>query len=193
MKLLNSRLLSLVTALFFTSGMQFIYCGSSMELKKPNTINVNFQKISLQPFKGWEKITSSEYWPNKESVDELLIHYIQQVWKSLYTEFRLCEKYGFYKMVDSTELNTVEISLKILTSEFHNDTLYMPIEMSTHQKTANRMYYAEINAFGILPGSSEPSVKLSIQDLVAVFDDYKRRFPYKKAVAPYYLKENRGK
>ena len=162
-------------------------------MQNSDTINVNYQKISLQPFKGWENIISSDYWPHKDKIDDLLIHYIQQVWKSLYTEFRLREKYGFYNMVDSMELNTVEISLKILSSEFRNDTLFIPIKISTYQKAVNKRYSAEINAFGILSGRSDSSVQLSVQDLVAVFDDYKRRFPYEKVVAPYYLHESNKK
>lgn len=174
---------------FFFISLQSLHCGSSIELKGPVTINVNYQKISLQPLKGWENIISCGYWPKKENMDELLIDYIQQVWKTLYAEFRLCEKYGFYIMVDSTELHTVEISLTILSSEIRNDTLFIPIKISTTQKAMNKKYSGEINGFGILPSPYDSTTQLSMQDLVAVFNDYERRFPYKEVVAPYYIHE----
>lgn len=178
------RAFSSIITIFYLS-LIFYKCASHLATKEPTIIEVKHQKIHLQPIKRLYILESNEYWPDESKHGKILLDYIQQVWKNLLGEFRRCEKYGLYTMVDSTASSTVLISLEIISSELKNDTLYIPLKLKTLYKSDNISYTSKIDAYGLCP--SDTIITAQMQILGAAFADYRRRFPYQKVVASFYI------
>lgn len=159
-------------------------CASNLATKRPAAIEVKHENICLQPIKGLEKLESSEYWPDSIWQGKLLIENMQQMWKNLLGEFRRCEKYGLYTMVDSTASSTVDITPEVIYSRIKKDTLFVSIGIKTYHKESKRSSTMSVDAYGLFKNDVKEAV--TIQDLVSVFTDFRRRFPYGKVVSAYY-------
>ena len=109
---------------------------------------------------------------------------MQQVWKNLLGEFRRCEKYGLYTMVDSTASSTVDVIPEIIFSKIKNDTLFISLGIKTFYKASKRSNTMTVDAFGLFKSGTEEAV--TVKALVSAFADYRRRFPYDNVVSAYY-------
>ena len=168
-------------------SLLFYKCASHLVTHKPAVIEVKHQKILLLPIRGLDILKSSEYWPDESKHGKLLLDNIQQIWNNLLAEFRRCEKYGLYTMVDSTASSTVLISLEIISSKLKNDTLFIPLKLKILYKSNKMSYTSTIDAYGLC--ASDTTITVHLQILGAAFADYRRRFPYEKTVSSFYTRE----
>ena len=173
-----------IITLLVTVTILFCGCASNLVIREPATIEVKHQKIYLQPIKGQERLESCEFWPDSIWQRKFLVENIQQVWKNLLAEFRRCEKYGLYTMVDSVASSTVEITPEIISSRIQKDTLFIPLRIQIFYKADKRSNAITIDAYGLF--ESDTSEVKTVNELVSAFADYRRRFPYKKVVASFY-------
>ena len=162
----------------------FFGCASNLATRKPAAVEVKHQQLYLQPLKGLEKLESSEYWPDSIWQGKFLIENMQQLWKNLLGEFRRCEKYGLYTMVDSTASSTVDIIPEIIYSKIKNDTLFISLGIKTFYKAGKKSNTMTVDAFGLF--KQEVKEAVTVKALVPAFADYRRRFPYEKVVSAYY-------
>lgn len=168
--------------------ISLIQCGSRFAVQKLDTIDIKHQSVYFEPIKGIEILKTGSFWPEDKNIEKVLLDYIMQVWKGILVEFRRCEKYGFYRMVDSTEAPTVVISSKIVSSRIRNDSLIIPVEIKTVFKSDNRTYTLSVDASGV--GTVDSTVESNtLYYLGAIFADYRRSFPYKKVVSSFYLQD----
>lgn len=175
---LNKIFIPVFLAIFFHG------CASNLATRKPAVIEVKHQKIHLQSIKGLEKLESSEYWPDSTWQGKFLIENMQQVWKNLLGEFRRCEKYGLYTMVDSTASSTVDIIPEVIYSRIKKDTLFISLGIKTFYQVNKRSNTMTVDAYGLFKQDTKEAV--TVRALVSAFADYRRRFPYEKVVSTYY-------
>jgi hypothetical protein len=89
-------------------------------------------------------------------------------------------------MVDSSGAPTVVITVKIGSSKIRNDILSIPVKIKTLIKSMKRSYTLSVDAYGI--GSRDSTAESNqLYYLGALFADYKRKFPYQKAVSSFYI------
>ena len=167
----------------------FCRCGSGRKVQKPMTIDITHQSVYLKPIMGLDVLRSSSFWPQERSVENVLLDYVRQVWKELLIEFRRCEKYGLYSMIDSTGTPTVIVTVKVVSSRIRNDSLIIPLEIKTVNKSNKKSYTLTVDACGSVKGNSSEKADAAYY-LGAVFADYKRNFPYKKVVSSFYEQGN---
>jgi len=161
-------------------------CGSRGPTQKSDTIDIKHQNVYLRPLEGIDMVKTSTFWPENRDIEKILLEYMQEMWNNLLVEFRRCEKYGLYKMVDSSGAPTVVITVKIGSSKIRNDTLSMPVTIKTFIKSMKQTYTLSVDAYGI--GSQDSTSESNqLYYLGAMFADYKRKFPYQKAVSAFYI------
>lgn len=175
-----------IYVIIFINGIIF-NCSLHQIRKNPASTLIRHKSIFLHPIHGLDILKSSNYWVDNNTYENLLIAYIEQVWKNLYAEFRRCEKYGLYHFVENDALSSVTISLNIYATELRNDTLFMTMHLNSYFKSEKARYSWPINAFGLCPAKSDTTITADLQVLVAAFSDYRRRFPYEEVVSRFYL------
>ena len=162
----------------------FISCVSQLATREPASIEVKHQKIYLQPIKGLEKLEASEFWPDSIWQRKFLVENIAQVGKNLLAEFRRCEKYGLFTMVDSLASSTVEVTPEIVSSRIEKDSLFLAVRIITFYKADGKRNTMTISAYGLFEPDAAEAVTL--KEIVSAFADYRRRFPYEKVVSSFY-------
>lgn len=172
------------TALTISISIIFYSCASQLATREPASIEVKHQKIHLRPIMRQDKLESCEFWPDSIWQRKFLVENIQQVWKNLLAEFRRCEKYGLYTMVDSIASSTVEVTPEIISSRIEKDTLFIALRIITFYKADKRSNAMTIDAYGLF--ESDTNEVVTVKELVSAFADYRRRFPYEKVVSSFY-------
>ncbi len=165
-----------------------LQCGGAKTVAPIKTIPVEHERLYLQPIKGLERLQTSLYWPEDRNVAKVLIDYMETTWKNLLAEFRRCEKYGLYTMVDSTEAPTVFVSVEIINTKFFKDTLQIPLSIKTFHTANRRKHTITQKAYGVSQKDDQKQAN-SFYHLGAAFADYTRRFPYSEVVAVFYTKK----
>lgn len=167
----------------------FIQCSSHLASRDPDVVEVKHHTIYLQPIKGLQQLELNELWPKNKIQGSFLMENILQIWKHLLSEFRRCEKYGLYTMVDSTVSSTVHITPQIIAMRVKRDTLHIPIKIKTFNTAEKRSTSLTINAYGLCPPDTTDTV--SFQRLSIAFADYRRTFPYQEIVSLFYSQGNK--
>jgi len=175
--------LSITIIIFFIIFLH-LQCANHLATNKPHIIEVKHQSINLQPISGLHRLELHELWPANKTERDFLLEQFDQVWKNLLAEFRRCEKYGLYTIVDSTGSSTVTITPGIVSMKIRNDTLHIPMEIKTYNTSEKRSAAVTIDAFGVCPTDTTSNILL--QKLGKAFADYRRRFPYKNIVSLFY-------
>ena len=166
----------------------FLVCASHLATKSSDVIAVKHQNLYLQPISGLDKLALLEEWPADKNQGTFLLEQFSFLNKNLLAEFRRCEKYGLYTMVDSTGSSTVTVTPELSSPRIRNDTLHLPMILKAYNKSEKRVGTVTISAFGLCPVDSTGTIPL--QKLGKALADYRRRFPYKKIVALFYAAEN---
>ncbi len=186
--LIHVKNLIIINSIIFYFSV-FIQCSSHLTSRDPDVIEVKHHTIYLQPIKGLQQLELNELWPKNKIKGSFLTENILQIWKHLLSEFRRCEKYGLYTMVDSTVSSTVHITPQIITMRVRNDTLHIPIKIETFNTAEKISASLTIHAFGLCP--SDTSDTVTFQKLSVALADYRRTFPYQETVSHFYSQGNK--
>lgn len=162
-----------------------INCSSHLVNQNSRAIIITHQNLYLAPIEGLDILESNKLWPKNNRLKIFLLNSMEQLYKNLLSEFRRCEKFGLYTMVDSTLSSTITINLTIQTSEQKHDTLFIPIIISTHHIASKKTESHSIESIGICPQDSSMT---PLQMLGSTLADYQRNFPYQKIVKTFYAK-----
>ncbi len=154
---------------------------------KPRTatvISLGNEKVYLSPIVDSSSLQSLEGWPKDSQTARLLLSHFDELHDNLIAEFRRCEKFGYYEMVDDSAAATVRIQLVTLPYSFVKDTLTIPVRVEIHHRTGIDTFTRTVRASGIYRPASKPESPLAYVDNLLA--DYRRYFPYRTLVALFY-------
>jgi hypothetical protein len=147
-------------------------------------VSIAAQKVYICPLKDSSMLSSFEGWPKEESSQKLLTSHFDNVYKNLFAEFKRCEKYGFYEMVEDSIKATVNLIFTIKQYNYQKDSLFLPVRIELKHKSGIDTYTNTIIAYGIYKPKSKP--KSQFHYLNHLLADYRRNFPYKKIASLFY-------
>jgi len=166
------------------AGISLIICTPHNSVKNSynNKIDLKYQRIYLLPITGLEILESASYWPENKNTRKYLKEYIYQTWRTLLAEFRSYEKYGLFTMVDSNVTASIDILVEITSTEFKNDTLYIPVKIKVYSRISKKSNESLLNLYGICKMHYEQTSLKSYYCLGEALTNYQKRFPYKEIV-----------
>jgi hypothetical protein len=142
------------------------------------------EKVLLSPFIDSSSLQTLSGWPKDSATRSLLLVHFRELHDALVAEFRRCEKYGYFEVVDDSAAATVRVQCIIRPYSFAKDTLTMPVRIELHHRVGVDTYTNTMGAAGVYKAASKPKSQLHyIDNLLA---DYRRSFPCRKLVALFY-------
>lgn len=178
-RIVNTRMLPfLMATVLFSCTAHLVNRNSS------SAVQIQYQKVFLKPIEGISCITESRFWPDTLCEKAMVSDNMNQLWKNLLSEFRRCEKYGLYTMVDSMESYSVEVSVKLISAVLQGDTLSIPLNVTIENKVFSQNNTYQIPAHGICYPYTDTMP--ACYRIGSGISDYKRCFPYQEIVSKIY-------
>ena len=147
-------------------------------------IPVTEERISLSPLISEAQIEKLPDWPADPSQQRILLNSLNGIWNLLLAEFRRCQKYGLYTIVDDNDNPTMRISIVLTPFTYNNDTLSLPVRLQAERLRDDQRFTYTLPAFAYLP---PPGRKLQSYHFYGqLLTDYRRRFPYAVLVSFFY-------
>lgn len=174
--------------LFLLPGIYLlVYCSCIASRRNVTegvaTIPVEHERLYLAPLKNDVSLENLDFWPQEPSKQKILLKNISDIWKKLKSEFKRCEKFGLYKMVDDTEHPTVRISVTLISVE-ESDSLSIPVRLEVERLPDGHHSIYTVPAYASVPVSKKDSEPFSYAN--RLFSDYRRNFPYIHIVSFFY-------
>jgi hypothetical protein len=165
----------------------FIHCTPSrlVDRSREAAIPVLNERLYLAPIINESGFETMEGWPETTFQQKALLRNLITIWRQLTTEFRRCEKYGNYHMVDSYDNPTVRISITLSQLELRNDSMYVPVHLQVERITDDRLFIYTIPASSPVP-ALDPAQPNPFYHLGRVLSEYRRQFPYRQIVSFFY-------
>jgi hypothetical protein len=145
------------------------------------------EKVYINPFTDSSGLQSFDGWPKAPSSQKLLGHHFQDCYKNLFAEFKRCEKFGFYEMVEDSSAATVRIRLTIRPYYFAKDTLHFPVRIELKHTSGLDTYTNTVEGAGVYRVKSKP--KSPFHKLDYLLADFRRHFPYARVAALFYTQQ----
>jgi hypothetical protein len=139
------------------------------------------EKVYINPFVDSSGLQTFDGWPKEPSSQKLLAHHFKDCNKNLFAEFKRCEKFGFYEMVEDSSAATVRIQLTIGQYSFAKDTLRFPVRIELRHTTGLDTYANTIEGTGVYRAKTKP--KSPFHKLDYLLADFRRHFPYARIAA----------
>jgi len=150
----------------------------------PPMVSLANEKVFVGAFVDSSSLGTLAGWPADSLTQKLLLARFDDVRRSLIAEFRRCEKFGYYEMVDDSSAASVRLLLTLRPYSFVKDTLRLPVRVELRHRTGIDTYANTITALGVYRAASKPKSPVHyIDNLLA---DYRRHFPYRKLVSLFY-------
>lgn len=143
------------------------------------------EKVYINPFVDSSCLQTFDGWPKEPSSQKLLAHHFQEFYKNLFAEFKRCEKFGFYEMVEDSSAATVRILLTIRPYSFTKDTLRFPVRIELRHTAGLDTYANTIEGTGVYRAKSKP--KSQFHKLDYLLADFRRHFPYAKVARLFFV------
>ncbi|MBN1578795.1 MAG: hypothetical protein JW913_19705 [Chitinispirillaceae bacterium] len=140
------------------------------------TIPVADERLCLSPLISEAQVEHLPDWPSDPQQQKILLKTFDEIWERLQAEFRRCQKYGLYTMVDDYDNPTVRISVILTTVQFVKDTLSMPVRLQAERLRDDQRFIYTLPAIAVI--QSEKKASQPFHYYGQLFSDYRRRFPY---------------
>ncbi len=171
--------------LLITFVVLFIFCSPHRPRPVSDAaIPVAGERLSLSPLISEASLEDMPEWPADPVQQKVLLEKFNEIWKKLLSEFKRCEKYGLYTMVDDKDAPTVRISIVITSARLENDTLYMPVRLQAERLSDDKRYIYTLPVFATL--TSKNKTKQPFHYYGHLLSDYSRNFPYTILVSFFY-------
>jgi hypothetical protein len=171
-------------AFFFILVGCLLVSNPDAKRRPSGVVSLANEKVYLSPFTDSSGLQACEGWPKEPSSQKLLGRHFQDCYKNLFAEFKRCEKFGFYEMVEDSSAATVRVRLTIRPFSFARDTLRFPVRIELKHTTGLDTYSNTIEAAGLYRAKSKP--KSPFHKLDYLLSDFRRHFPYDKVAALFY-------
>ncbi|MBN1757017.1 MAG: hypothetical protein JW863_01795 [Chitinispirillaceae bacterium] len=148
------------------------------------TIPVVDEKLSLSPIISEVETGNLPDWPSNPDQQKILLKTFNTIWLKLLSEFRRCQKYGLYTMVEDNDNPTIRISVTITAMELTGDTLSMPIRLQAERLRDDQRFSYTLPVKAKAPASDPQPNPFHYYG--KLFSDYARSFPYKVLVSYFY-------
>lgn len=148
------------------------------------TIPVVDERLSLSPLISEAHLEKLPEWPSNPEQQKILLEAFDDIWNKLLAEFRRCQKYGFYTMVDDNDNPTIRISVTLTDFEFNNDTLKMPIRLQAERLSDDQRFIYKVPATAAITSSQRNANPYHFYG--QLLSEYRRCFPYKILVSFFY-------
>ena len=148
------------------------------------TIPVAEERLSLSPIISEAAPDNLPDWPDDPGQQEILLRTFNDIWSRLLAEFRKCQKYGLYTVVEDNADPTMRISVTITAMELSDDSLSMPIRLLAERLRDDQRFSFTLPVKANAPAPKKDTSPFHYYgNLLA---DYARIFPYRVLVSYFY-------
>ena len=142
------------------------------------------ERLSISPIISEVETQNLPDWPTDPTQQQILLRTFNEIWLRLQSEFRRCQKYGLYTMVDDNDNPTIRISVVITAIELYNDTLSMPIRLQAERLRDDQRFIYTLPATAGVPPQTKKRYPFHYYG--RLLSSYARNFPYGVLVSFFY-------
>jgi len=146
------------------------------------------EKIFLSLAIDSSSLEQAPGWPAESALQAPLRSALKKLDSNMFVEFRRCEKYGLYELVDDSLRGSVYVTFVIGRFQVTKDTLAMPIRMTVSKPALTRTLSRTVWGRGVYRAKSPP--KSQLHHLHILIADFCRNFPYTQAAEVFYRPAN---
>jgi hypothetical protein len=194
MKFFPVRRHGIVEVFLFSAPVILSLLCSNTHLVKKNTsaslVKVHYQKIYLNPVNVNNALLFDAALQKEHCITKMVTDNLAEVGKNLLAEFRRCEKYGLYSMVDSMDSYSLEVTLTFDRIDLHNDTITIPATIMIRDKISQHKQSFRIITSGV--SVSYPDSTTRCYRFGSAISDLRRRFPCREIVTRFYSSGEQG-
>lgn len=164
----------------------FFFCTSARRIDTyiAAAIPVADERLSLSPIISEAATDNLPDWPNDPRQQEILLRTFNGIWSRLLAEFRRCQKYGLYTIVEDNANPTMRISVTITAMELAGDSLSMPIRLLAERLRDDQRFSFTLPVKAKTSGPKKDYQPFHYYgNLLA---GYARTFPYRVLVSYFY-------
>ena len=132
---LRSALLSVGAVLFFCTP-----APGENRTGAQSSVPAENERLWIAPFINKTRLEDLEGWPRDSLERSILRRHVDGIGKKLLSEFRRCEKYGLYKMVDDSSSATMRLLVTLDGYTRTKDTLTVPVLLHVASRSNPRVY-----------------------------------------------------
>ena len=148
------------------------------------TISVVDERLSLSPIISEAEVEHLPDWPEDQARQKILLKEFNAIWNRLNAEFRRCQKYGLYDMVDDNDNPTIRISIVLSDVEMTGDSLQMPVRLQAERLRDDQRFIYTIPAKAWV--SPRERAQSPFHYYGRLLGAYRRNFPYRDIVSFFY-------
>lgn len=147
-------------------------------------ISVSQERLSLSPLISEARLQDLPNWPDDPKQQKILMHNLNDIWVELLSEFRRCQKFGLYSMVEDNDNPTFRISIILATIELQNDTLLLPVRLQAERLRDDQRFVYTLPAQA--SAGPPPDKSASFHYYGLLLSRYRRNFPIRDIVSFFY-------
>ena len=150
----------------------------------PPAIPTVNEKLWLQPVIDNSGIEGFDFWPRDTAQRAILARHNNDIGRKLLTEFRRCEKFGHYEMVDDSLKSTIRITVTIKPCRMQSDTLNTQVAILAAAPLGGDRWEFVYDIHATAPVTRRKNEPFHYAGLLMV--DLSNSFPYQRIVYPFY-------
>jgi hypothetical protein len=140
-------------------------------------IPVENERIYIAPLINQTSIEKMEDWPQEQHQQRALLKNFTSIQNQLKSEFRRCEKFGFYTVVEDDQNPTIRVSITLDKLQQTEDSLHIPLNMQVEHIPDAKFLIFTIPTSSSIPENISAK-KVSGSKLGLILTEYRRKFPY---------------
>jgi len=148
------------------------------------TISVAEERLSLSPLISEARMEDLPDWPSAPEQQKILLRNFDEIWSAVLAEFRRCQKYGLYTMVEDNNNPTIRISITLTSIEYTNDTLSLPVRLQAERLRDDQRFIYTLPAIATANGTTIASNSFYYYGIL--LSNYRRHFPSREIVSFFY-------
>jgi hypothetical protein len=164
----------------------FIAClpPPAIETYAEAAISAADERVSLSPLISEAKMEVLPDWPKDPYQQKILLNNFDVIWNQLLAEFRRCQKYGLYTMVEDFDNPTFRISIVLTDVSLSNDTLLLPVRLEAQRLRDDQRFMYTLPAKAV--ARSKKSTISSFHYYGQLLSNYRSNFPDREIVSFFY-------
>ncbi|MCU0609182.1 MAG: hypothetical protein MUF22_05400 [Chitinispirillaceae bacterium] len=161
-------------------------CSAAQPAKNRDSVFIYAvnERVWLAPLENNTGITLINEWPEDTMLGSVLLRHFDDIHEGVAAEFRLCEKFGLYAMVEDSGQATTRVKVILDGFSRAGDSLIINVECLIDQRVQHNKVRLKYHSAAYAPPPDKNTGKYQYSGMILA--NYRSSFPYRDIVYPFY-------